>query len=187
MPVSFGLYKNFKFSELVDPAVLYGDHFVFNYSVSDGSDLDIAFRFLTPQIEGFLGWGKQNTLTVGTKVIATWGGDNTGLGSESVYINKENLFSAFPNTPYIELDLRAFWYGSVGLNPVVVNMDAYQEGIVVKDGFSFINPTATNAFPSSKSFAKIINTFSNNSESIGERVSRSIINFESKTVSYFSN
>lgn len=187
MPVSFGFYKNFKFSELVDPAILYGDHFVFNYSVSDGSDLDIAFRFLTPQIDGFLGWGKQNILSVGNTTIATWGGDNTGLGSESIYINKQNLFSVFPNTSYIELDLRAFWYGSVGSNPVVVNMNAYQGGTVIRDEFSFINPTAVNSFPSSKSFAKVISTFSNNSESIGQRVSRCIINFETKTINYFSN
>lgn len=187
MPLSFGLYKNFRFSDLVDPAILYGDHFVFNYSVTDGSDLDIAFRFLSPQIDGYLGWGKQTTLSVGSTTIATWGGDNTSLGSESIYINRSNLFSVFPNIQYIELDLRAFWYGSVGSNPVILNMDAYEGGTVVKSGFNFVNPSAVNSFPSTRSFAKTINLFSNNSESIGQRVARSIINFGTNNISYYSN
>lgn len=185
MPASFGLYKNFKFSELVDPAILYGDFFMYNYSISNGSDLDIAFKILTPNIDGYLGWGKQNTLSVGSDVIAYWAGDNTGLGSESVYIDKAKLLQAFPGTTYIEVDLRAFWYGTVGTNPVILNMDAFQGGSMVNDNFTFINPTATNAFPSSRSFANVVSTSSQNSSSIGQRVARSIINFNTKTINYF--
>lgn len=187
MPTSFGVYKTFKFSELIDPAILYSDYFMFNYSISDGSDLDIAFRLLTPNIDAYLGWGKQTTISYGSNTIAYWAGDNTGLGSESVYIDKASLLAAFPGTSQIEVDIRAFWYGQVGNNPVVVNMDGFQGGAMVKDGFTFINPTATNFFPSSRSFANTVTTQSNNSESIGQRVARAVINLNTKTINYFAS
>lgn len=186
MPTSFGLYKAFKFSELVEPAIQYSDYFMFNFDVSDGSDLDIVFKFLTPNIDAYIGWGKQSTISIGSNTFAYWGGDNTGLGSESVYIDKAKLLSAFPGTTQIEVDLRAFWYGSVGTNPVVVSMDGFQGGSMVKDGFTFINPTATNSFPSSRSFTNIITTQSNSSDSLGQRVARAVINLNTKTINYFA-
>lgn len=184
MPVSFGFYKNFRSSIFRDPGILFGDYFVFNYNITDGSDLDIRFGFLNPFTSLYVGWGAQDRITYNGIDIAFWGGDNTGLGRESVYIDKSALFQAFPDITSFEVDLRGFWYTSVGNNPVILNMDAYQGGEMVKDGFLWENPTATNAFPSSRSFPNIMSLQTQNAQTNGQRIARALIDFEEATITY---
>lgn len=186
MPISFGLYKNFRASEFRDPAVLFGDYFVFNYKITDGRDLDIRFRFLSPFVSEYVGWGKQERITYNSRDIAFWGGDNTGTGQESVYINRTALFEQFPGITSLEVDLRGFWYTTIGANPVILNMDAYQGGSMQKTGFLWENPTATNRFPSSRSFANSLSFKTQNAASEGQRIARSIIDFNNASISYFT-
>ena len=187
MPVSFGLYKNFKTADFRDPGVIYGDYFVFNYKISDGNDLDIRFGFLNPNVSGYLGWGAQDRLTVNGVDVAFWAGDNTGTGTEMVYIDRSALFSVYPPITELEVDLRGFWYYTIGVNPIVVNMDAYQGGSMVESGISWENPTATNTFPAARSFTNTISFQTQNAQTQGQRIARSIIDFDTETVSYFAN
>ena len=186
MPFSFGFYKNFRTSEFRDPAVLFGDYFVFNYRITDGLDLDIRLGFLNPFVSDYVGWGKKERITYNGRDIAFWGGDNTGLGQESVYIDRRAFFDVFPNSTLFEIDLRGFWYTTVGENPVILNMDAYQEGKMIRSDFLWENPTALNKFPSSRSFANNLSFKTQNADSEGQRIGRAIINFETSTVSYFA-
>lgn len=187
MPLSFGFYKNFRTSEFRDPGIFFGDYFVFNYKISDGLDLDIRFGFLNPFVSEYVGWGKQERISYNGIDIAFWGGDNTGTGQESVYIDRRAYLRAFPGSTFLEVDLRGFWYTTVGENPVVLNMDAYQGGKMVRNGFLWENPTAINSFPSSRSFANFLSFKTQNADSEGQRVGRSIINFNNSTISYFSS
>ena len=50
MPTSFGVAKAFRSGEFRDPAVTYGDFFVFNYDYHHGSDLDIRCKLLIQQV-----------------------------------------------------------------------------------------------------------------------------------------
>jgi len=184
MPVSFGLYKNFRTSEFRDPGILFGDYFVFNYNVSDGSDLDIRFGLLNPYVIDYVGWGAKERLTVNGVDIAFWAGDNTGLGRESVYISKSALLQVYPGLTTFQVDMRAFWYTTVGVNPVILNMDAYQGGTMVKSGFLWANPTATNRFPSSRSFPNTISLRTQNAATNGQRVARATIDFDAATIVY---
>lgn len=188
MPVSFGLYKAFRTSEFIDPGVIYGDYFVFTYDVTDGNDLDIRFGFLNVGVTDYLGWGAKERITVNGIEIAFWAGDNTGLGTEMVYIDKAAYFQAFPSQVNIEVDLRAFWYGSSGANPVILGMDAYQGGEMVKSTTypEFLNPTATNTFPAARSFTNFISLKTQNAETNGQRVARATINFADQRVDYFA-
>lgn len=185
MPFSFGLSKNFRSSEFRDPAVLYGDYFVFNYRNTDGSDLDIRAAILNPVVPGYLGWGANSTLVVNGVTVAYWAGDQTGIGVESFYIDKAKMLQVFPSMTTIEVDLRAFWYGSIGSNPVILNMDAYQGGSMVDDGLSFSNPTAENEFPSSKSFAALLELKTQNTATNGQRLARALIDFDNSLLTYF--
>jgi hypothetical protein len=184
MPFSFGLSKNFRSSEFRDPAVLYGDYFIFNYRNTDGSDFDIRAGILNPAVPGLLGWGANNTLVVNGITVAFWAGDQTGIGVESFYIDKAKMLQAFPSLTSIEVDLRAFWYGTVGTNPIIMNMDAYQGGTMIDDGLSFSNPTAENEFPSSKSFAKLLTLKTQNTATNGQRLARAFIDFDNSTLTY---
>jgi hypothetical protein len=187
MPVSFGFYKNFRSSVFRDPGITYGDYFVFNYNVTDGNDLDIRFRFINPYISAeYIGWGAQDRITANGNDIAFWGGDNTGLGRETVYIDRAALFRAFPGLTSVELDLRGFWYTTVGNNPVILNMDAYQGGKMVKNGFLWTNPTATNSFPASRSFPNTISFKTQNANSEGQRIARAIIDFDEEIITYYA-
>lgn len=189
MPVSFGLYKNFRASEFIDPGVIFGDYFVFTYDITDGSDLDIRFGFLNVDVPGYLGWGANERLTANGIDIAFWAGDNTGLGTEMVYVDKAAFFQAFPSETDISVDLRAFWYGSSGANPVILGMDAYQGGAMVKSTTypEFTNPTATNSFPAARSFINYISLQTENAETQGQRVARATIDFTAQRVDYSAN
>lgn len=186
MPVGFGVYKNFRSSEFRDPALVFGDYFMFNYRITDGSDLDIRFGFLDPTVVGYLGWGANSSLSANGQTFAYWGGDNTGLGRESVYIDKAKFLLAFPGRTTIEFDLRAFWYGTVGNNPVIVNLDAFQGGTMINSNFTFINPTATNTFPSSRSFPNTLSLRTQNASTNGQRVARAVLDFDEDKVFYYS-
>lgn len=187
MPTSFGFYKNFRSSVFVDPGIIYGDYFVFNYSISDGSDFDIRFRFLNPSVlTQYVGWGAQDRITVDGINIAFWGGDNTGLGSESVYVDKTALLTAFPGLTQFEVDLRGFWYTEVGNNPIILNMDAYQGGKMVRNGFLWENPTAINGFPSSRSFPTTNAFKTQNASSEGQRLARAIVDFDTDIITYYA-
>lgn len=188
MPTSFGVAKAFRSGEFRDPAVTYGDFFVFNHIVTTGADLDIRASILTPSgTNGVLGWGRDNVITYGARTIAYWGGDNTGVGQESIYIDRTQFELAFPTATQIEIDLRCFWNAVTGTS-VIVNMDAYQGGVMQQDGnYGFNNPTAVNTFPASKSIIRGINFQSSNVETDGQRHSRVIIDFASETLTYFAN
>lgn len=184
MPFSFGLSKNFRSSEFRDPAVLYGDYFVFNYRNTDGSDFDIRAGILNPAVPGLLGWGANNTLVVNGITVAYWAGDQTGIGVESFYIDKAKMLQAFPSLTTIEVDLRAFWYGTIGTNPIILNMDAYQGGSMIDNGLFFSNPTAINDFPSSKSYSAPLTLKTQNTATNGQRLARAVIDFNNSLLTY---
>ncbi len=185
MPLSFGVAKNFRSSEFRDPAVQYGDFFVFNYSNTDGFDLDIRFGFLSPSISGYLGWGVNDVLSANGQNIAFWAGDSTTVpGKESVYIDKAKLLLAFPNITSFEVDLRAFWYGTPGVQPVVINMDAFQGGSMIIQNQTITNPTATNRFPSSRSIATTLTLSTQNTATSGQRLARATVDFDTDLLTY---
>lgn len=189
MPNSFGVAKAFRSGEFRDPGVTYGDFFVFNYLVTTGADLDIRASLLSPTgTSAVLGWGRDNFITKNGITFAFWGGDNTGVGFESFYVDKARFLQAFPTATSFTFDLRCFWNAVVG-NEVIVSMDAYQGGEMVLNSSTktFNNPTATNTFPASKSIRRVIDFQSSNVETDGQRHSRVVVDFSAETVTYFAN
>jgi hypothetical protein len=185
MPLSFGVAKNFRSSEFRDPAVQYGDFFVFNYLNTDGNDLDIRFKILNPVVSGSLGWAANNILSANGQNIAFYAGDSTtSPGKESVYIDKAKLLLAFPGITSFRVDLRAFWYGSAGTNPVVLNMDSYQGGVMVLSGTNYTNPTATNSFPSARSIPTVLTLSSQNESTAGQSLAQALVDFDADLLTY---
>jgi hypothetical protein len=189
MPTSFGVAKAFRSGEFRDPGVRYGDFFVFNYLVTSGADLDIRASLLDPTgTSAVLGWGRDNFISKNGVRFAYWGGDNTGVGVESIYIDRAKFLQCFPSATSFTLDLRCFWNAIIGTD-VIVSMDAYQGGQMVLNTIThtFSNPTATNTFPASKSIRRQIDFQSSNVETDGQRHSRVIVNFTTETITYFAN
>ena len=62
--------------------------------------------------------------------FAYWGGDNTGGGRETFYLDRAQFLQAFPSATSFEFDLRCFW-NAVSGGDVITNIDAYQGGSMV--------------------------------------------------------
>jgi hypothetical protein len=186
MPLSFGVAKAFRSGEFRDPAIIFGDFFVFNYEYNSGKDLDIRASIINPVVPGVLGWARDNILYANGYPIAYWGGDNSGTsGRESIYLDRAQFNLAFPSSTSIEFDLRCFWNEQLG-NNVDIKMDAYRGGVMQSNGnFGFRNPTAITTFPASRSERRLITLRTSSSSTQGQRHSRAIIDFVESKLSYF--
>jgi len=189
MPTSFGVAKAFRSGEFRDPAITYGDYFVFNFEIFNGADLDIRVKLLNPTgTTETIGWGRDAVIRKSGTSFAFWGGDNTGVGRETFYVDRALFKSLFPTATQMEFDLRCFWNAIAG-DKVVIFMDAYQGGAMVLNTSTRVweNPTADNSFPASKSTQKTIELQTSNVETEGQRHSRVIINLSAETIQYFAN
>jgi hypothetical protein len=171
-------------------AIQYGRYFVFEYQFTNGSDLDTRTGFIYPAI----GAGSDNTQYEGWSRAGNeflyWGGDNTSSsGFESCYIDKFQVLTDYPGITYIEIDTRAFWYGSYGSNGITIRTDVYAGGTMVKSGFEWTNPTATLTYPAAFSYAKNITStrdIDGGSTNNGQRVARIKLNFANNSLSYYT-
>jgi hypothetical protein len=124
--------------------VFVADWLMITYEFTDGSDLDTRTQITSPAITSFtpstsnqfsggntssVGWAQADTQ--GSPAIMTWGGDNTGQGFESVLINMSAFQTAYPGQT-MTVDCRAYWYGSVGNNPVTIAAVLWKGGTPTK-------------------------------------------------------
>lgn len=139
------------------------DWIMLTYEFNDGDDLDTRSRITNPAVgqdtqTEFLGWdalsaygpsetgSNQDPLTH----VITWGNDNTGVGFESIIVNVAKFKADYPSEDNITLDLRGFWYGTIGVLPVNVGVTLWKGGTPIHDGceqggdfFCWTNPTKT--------------------------------------------
>jgi len=161
----------------VDPTPIdvLADYIVVDYSFDSGVDLDTRTRFETPLINSnYVGWG---TGISSISNVLYWGGDNTGTGLESVLINVNNYRALVPGTypAEFQVNFRCFWYGSVGTNPVYLTAYLYTGGTMLKQGFTWVNPTATSTSVLA-STGKVITLFTRNSSTTGEALGNIVYN-----------
>ena len=86
-----------------------------------------------------IGWGQIDKFPVGNPILE-WGGDNRGIGVESVKIDLREFRKKYPSEGELKIDCRAFWYREIGTNKVNIEAVFYKGGKMIKDGFSFSNP-----------------------------------------------
>jgi hypothetical protein len=151
------------------------DYIVVDYSFDSGVDLDTRTRFETPLINSnYVGWG---TGISSISNVLYWGGDNTGTGLESVLINVNNYRALVPGTypAEFQVNFRCFWYGSVGTNPVYLTAYLYTGGTMLKQGFTWVNPTATSTSVLA-STGKVITLFTKSAATTGEALGNIVYN-----------
>ena len=171
------------------------DYMVITYQFTDGTDLDTRTRIVSidgttyaPQNDtpyrNYIGWGKEYRApytanyngqgsicsVAAPKPISSFGGDNTGTGYESVVIDFTQL-SAGQNE--IKIDCRAFWFNTLGTNPVNIGFTLYKGGCPSIYGIvntnppdalsgTISNPTATSSLAGTSS-SKTITAYKNGS------------------------
>ena len=162
------------------------DYFVLTYTFSDGRDLDTRTAMLKPFNSTWVGFpnGFPNFTPIGNPPFIEWGGDNRGTGHEAFLINIPNFKANYPGETELTLDLRAQWISVVGNNPVVIVATSYVGGTMVKNGFSWNNPTATNTYNGFSSVSKVLSYYSCTVDDPGERVATMTINFAAGVITY---
>jgi hypothetical protein len=129
------------------------DYIVVTYAFNDGTDLDTRTRVTVPNIgqntlADYIGWCCLSEWpTTGTPIL-TWGGDNTGVGFESVLIDLIQFKLDYPGQNIITINANAGWYGTVGTNPVYIQAKLYKGGtmVAVPDEYTFVNEGYTAAY-----------------------------------------
>ncbi len=134
------------------------DYIMLTYEFTDGLDLDTRTRIAIPDIgqdtqPEYLGWSLLTNFPITGTPILSWGGDNTGIGFESVLININEFKLAYPAATSLVIDARCFWFNTIGVNPVNVAATLWKGGTPVKDGclassvyYCWTNVTADNEF-----------------------------------------
>ena len=159
--------------------VIAADYIVLTYTFTDGSDLDTRTRLTNPNYDtSYIGWSEGSS--IGT--FLTWGGDNTGLGQESVLIDLINFKQVFPTSTSLTIECRAGWYGEVGTQPVAVAAVLYKGGRMVKGTYSYswTNPTATQTIQI-QSIDVIVTAEISNSSTLGEHLANFNYNISTST------
>jgi hypothetical protein len=189
-PFAFAIATQFVFD---------ADYMLLTYQFTDGFDLDTRTRIVTPNVgqdaqPKYVGWGVSAIWPTSGTPLLDWGGDNTGTGFESVLINVAQLKASYPSATTLVVDLRAFWYSTVGVQPVNVAATLWKGGSPIEQGpggspaFSFTNPTATAVLNISSVGKQITSDGSpTKSASSGERVATLTYNLITNTGSFNSN
>lgn len=179
----------------------FADYMMITYEFTDGQDLDIRTRIVSPDVgqnlqSTYLGWALQNRWpSTGNTILSglpnaaylAWGGDNKGTGLESILFDINRFATVYPTIDDIIIDLRAFWYNTVGINPVNVKATMWRGGKPVKTGFVWSNPTAAASYEISSVGKKITSTgFPNKSQSSGERLATLLYSLDTG-VGFFNN
>ncbi len=141
------------------------------YEFQDGVDLDTRTRMYSPNIgqdtqPKYLGWYLKGSAdlvnpqlsfnlwneggAIATDYVMLFGGDNTGIGFESILINVQRFKAQFPGVNEFIIDLRAFWYNTLGVLPVNAAVTLWKGGLPAHDGcfqaghpYCWTNPGAT--------------------------------------------
>lgn len=119
-----------------------------NNNIISGYDLDIRCRLINPDlgqytVDDALGYtGASSTFTwPAVNPILYWGGDNTGVGVETVLVDISQFMTSYPSERYLIVECRGNWYGKSGSYPVQLYADVYQGGSFSLPAFTFVNST----------------------------------------------
>jgi hypothetical protein len=126
-----------------------------------------------------VGFGRSSQWPTSGTPIIRWGGDNQGTGYESVLVNLVKFRQDYPNETSVVIDLRAYWYGTVGTNPVNVAATLYKGGTITgPSNFVFTNTTFTSKY-NITSVSKVITSTNRNDSA--ERVATLTYNLTTNT------
>jgi hypothetical protein len=137
-------------STTIIPSIPDADYIVFkyNFEVTSGADLDTLTTLYVngsdvPYVNsinpvGYCASRNGNGNSLGGPNL-WWGGDNTGFGTESVYVDITQL-NINETINSVQINCRANWYSAIGDGVVEIQMFSYSGGTMVNDGnYGFTN------------------------------------------------
>ncbi|HDP79783.1 MAG TPA: hypothetical protein ENN21_02955 [Spirochaetes bacterium] len=118
------------------------DYLVIRYywdSGTGGTDLDTRTAIVDPARNIDVGWARGAT----DGGFLEWGGDNTGVGYESVLISLRELATRYTGHRKFDIRMRAFWFSTRISGDINIEFTGYDGGRMVKDGYNWINQGGT--------------------------------------------
>ena len=119
------------------------DHIIFDYRFDSdgGKDLDTRTKITSPIASKNLGWdqdgGSNCCSQLGMGTFFKHGGDNTGYGYESVYLDVAQLREENPGADRVDIECAAAWYGSLASGNVNLTVMAYVGGSHTQTGYQW--------------------------------------------------
>jgi hypothetical protein len=171
-----------KYAQYSDPPgpivnfIYEAEYIVATYAFTNGDDLDTRTGLISPFSSGYVGWAQNEG---GISNYLYFGGDNTGTGEESAIFYVNNFKAANPGVTDITLDFRVQWYGTVGTNPMTLEINAYKGGTPFQTGFSFGVSGALTSF-STNSGGRVVSYFNQSAGSIGQRLATLTYNLNTR-------
>lgn len=152
------------------------DYIQVQYTFPDGDDIDTRTKVLTIADSPYIGWAWDGD----NDGLINFAGDNTGTGFESTYIDLNVFKTLYPTENNIKIDVRAQWFGTVGVEPVSIKLFLYKGGSMVDSGYTWTNPSATDMLELDFT-SLVLDTYSGFDFSIGRRIGVVNYNLISKT------
>jgi hypothetical protein len=135
----------------------------------------------------YIGFGRASQWPQFGLSLLRWGNDNTGTGYESVLVNLVKFRQDYPSETNMVIDLRAFWYETVGSNPVNVAATLYKGGTMTgPTNYIFNNTTYTSKYQIT-SVSKAITLRTQNPVTSGQRVATLTYNLTTNTGTFNNN
>jgi hypothetical protein len=164
---------------------------VITWTFLNGLDLDIRCRVVEPSVgqttvDDYLGYtgnvSTTNWPTTGTAYLS-WGGDNTGTGTEAVHINLSQFKTVYPSASRIVVECRGNWFDTPGSSPIKLSGVVYTGGTISSSGYNFTNSGSTLTRE-----ANSVDTYINSNEigtpgatTLGDLIGYFIYDFTNKT------
>jgi hypothetical protein len=113
------------------------------YKFNDGLDLDTRTSLIAPEIGNVVGWCKEYSFTGSNGLLwYEWGGDNTGVGVETVTFFLDNIRNAYPKVDIKGLS-KAFWFNQRVSGNLDLELTAYLGGTMEHVGYDWVNVGGT--------------------------------------------
>lgn len=140
----------------------------YGFTEADGLDLDTRTKLVAPFASNTVGWGRDGLITSDDSTLATWSGDNTGYGAESVFLDLQAIKKIYQSAP-ITFECRAFWYYQRLAGNCDFSVKAYKGGAMSESSYVFSNDGGKMVAQISKS-ANVPTLYSTNTD--GDLVAR---------------
>jgi hypothetical protein len=118
---------------LIDPYYVLADYIIITYyfDATGGRDLDTRTQIINPVQTNIVGFCEPND----ADPYLFWGGDNTGYGLESCYVD----LTKFSENSVVEIKCGANWFGERASGNMRLQIITYKGGTIQQEGFAFIN------------------------------------------------
>ena len=166
------------------PFIFNFDYMVVEYFFNDGNDMDTMTYISNPAI---MNNDFGNSLPgdyVGTCALSAngpsngnwtdpfllYGGDNTGTGTEAILFDLNKFKTQYPSTTDLELTFTSTWYGTPGINPVIMRATMWKKdniNLPIQDGYTFVYPESVET-KMVQSGGKVITSNTQNCEAFEE-------------------